>query len=354
MDEHDFTINTKNTLMNIVKERVNYFHNLENLAPKQLKKLFNFGWQTLTTHAVLSLRSNSRLLDLNWNTAKSKAYRLTSNLKFLALFLELMLESADISRNDCIAIDFSDFGNGHMVLMFAKQTHKGRGIPIYFEILEKSNSRGFQNTFILQALKNFEALLGFKPKLVFDRGFACPSIIRYLCDNSWNFCIRIKKCKKVFNIHAGKNVKIKDSAESDFECLAYEQKKKLRIIISDLVSGQKEPWYLITNDFKSNRETIIKRYYYRFEIEELFRDGKRLLGLEGVTFKNWQSLAVTLWFVVAGLWFFWWCEDKFMANLKQEKKLRQQMGLSVIRYWFEKLRNQIYQLGLKAALENSA
>jgi len=339
--------------MNIVKERANYFHNLENSVPKQLKQLFSFGWQTLTAHTVISLRSNARLLDLNWNTAKSKAYRLTSNLKFLALFLSLMSESADISSRDAIAIDFSDFGNGHMVLMFAKQTHKGRGIPIYFEILEKNNARGFQNTFIIQALRNFELLLGFKPRLVFDRGFACPSIITYLSKGKWNFVIRIKKIKTVVNLITGEKLKVRDSGEADFLASAYDF-KKLRVIISDKPTGKDEPWYLITNDFNSSRETIIKRYYYRFEIEELFRDGKRLLGLEQTNFSKWESLAVTLWFVIAGLWFFWWCESKLGDNRRREQKLRQEMGLSIIRYWFEKLRSQIYQFALKAVLENSA
>jgi hypothetical protein len=46
------------------------------------------------------------------------------HLRELALAIELK-----------VAVDFSDFGNGFQVLMFAKQTRKGRALPLYFEIL---------------------------------------------------------------------------------------------------------------------------------------------------------------------------------------------------------------------------
>jgi N12 class adenine-specific DNA methylase len=46
------------------------------------------------------------------------------HLRELALAIELK-----------VAVDFSDFGNGFQVLMFAEQTRKGRAQPLYFEIL---------------------------------------------------------------------------------------------------------------------------------------------------------------------------------------------------------------------------
>src|ERR1700722_18559916 len=173
--------------MNIIKQRQKYFQQMDEFVPKQLKKLWLFGWQTLSTQTVVSLRSNARLLDLNWHTAKNKAWRLTKNLKFLLLFPTLMNIQGMVGPKDIVAVDFSDFGNGMWVLMFAKQTKQGRAIPIYFEILHKDNARGFQNTFILLTLERFEQLLGFRPCLVFDRGFASPFIIAYLCKNSWKF-----------------------------------------------------------------------------------------------------------------------------------------------------------------------
>src|ERR1700722_10541260 len=121
--------------MNILKEKTKYFHKLESFAPKQLKNLFNLGWQALSVQPITSLRSKARLVLQNWKTAQTKISRVTRNLKFVPLFLGLMLERTAVGSLDSIAIYFSEFGNGHMVLMFAKQTHKGRGIPIYFEIL---------------------------------------------------------------------------------------------------------------------------------------------------------------------------------------------------------------------------
>jgi hypothetical protein len=48
----------------------------------------------------------------------------------------------------------------------------------------------------------------------------------------------------------------------------------------------------------------VKRYYHRFEIEEFFRDAKRLLGLEYVNFRKEESFSTALWFVMTGMWFF--------------------------------------------------
>jgi hypothetical protein len=97
--------------------------------------LYLFGVSILAFCRVVSMRSNSRLLDLKWHTAKSKAYRITKNQTIEKVFPKLVTGLCIVGRKDAIAIDFSDF-NGFQVLMFAKQTRKGRAVPIYFEILE--------------------------------------------------------------------------------------------------------------------------------------------------------------------------------------------------------------------------
>lgn len=337
--------------MNIIKERTKFFQQLDRLVPKQLQKLWQFGCESLVSHTITSMRSNARLLGLNWYTAKSKAYRLTKNLKFRLFFPMLMVKQGMVIPQDIIAVDFSDFGDGKWVLMFAKQTKKGRTIPIYFEILEKSNARGFQNTFIINALMNFEQLLSFKPCLIFDRGFTAPSIVAYLCKNRWKFVLRVRKMKTVTDLSANLTLKVKGSQKKDF--LAYVYDHDLRIVISEQKPGMDEPWFLVTNDFNATRNTIINRYYHRFEIEEFFRDAKRLLGLEWVTCKQINTLYVILWFTVLSCWFLWHIEN-IHTEQDHEQKLRQSMGLSIIRYWFEQMKSQFYCFGLKAALENSA
>ena len=120
--------------------------------------------------------------------------------------------------------------------------------------------------------------------------------------------------------------------ESDARVAVYGA--SLRLVVSDHKDGMTEPWYLVTNDFLSSRNQIIDIYYHRFEIEEFFRDAKRLLGLEAVFFKTERSLAIVLWFLILGTWCLWRLEMKLDAIHERE---RQKMKLSRIRYLFERL-----------------
>jgi len=325
--------------MDIVKQKWEYLNSTLESVPLKVRKLYLFGLQVLAFRRIDSLRSNARILNLNWNTAKSKIYRLTKNERFLNIFPKLMKAFSMIRPQDVIAVDFSDFGNGFQVLMFAKQTQKGRTIPVYFETLRYPIRKNSQNTFIIQTIKSFTNIIGFKPKLVFDRGFACPHIIKFLARNEYIFYVRVKKGKGVTNPQTKRCFLAKNSKQRDKEIQAYNL--KLRLVISDKDKNSKERWYIITNDFKSNRERIIQIYYFRFEIEEFFRDAKRLLGLEYVNFQKATSLKITLWFVILGLWFVWHLEEKQQMNRAKERAQRKQMRLSIIRYYLEKINSEI-------------
>lgn len=322
--------------MNIIEQKREFLNSTLDYVPKQIKKLYIFGCNSLAFREITSLRSNSRLLNLNWHTAKSKAYRITANKKISQIFPPLIKFLNLVKRKDIISIDFSNF-NGFQVLMFAKQTKKGRAVPVYFEILTYPIKKDSQNTFVINAIENFVQIIRFRPQLVFDRGFACPSIIQHLSVKNHPFIIRIKKIKKVTNEKTGEILSVKNSTENDFEVLAYQN--KLRIVISDKLENMDEAWYLITNDFKTKRKQIIQEYYHRFEIEEFFRDTKRLLGLEYVKFKKQKSLAVILWFVILGTWFLW-----TLKETKEDKVKRSQMKLSKVRYFLEKMKVEIFAL----------
>lgn len=126
----------------------------------------------------------------------------------------------------------------------------------------------------------------------------------------------------------------------------------LRFVISDKKERARESWYLVTSDTDSTRENIITTYYHRFEIEEFFRDAKRVLGLEFVRFKKATSLAVVLWFLLLGQWFLSSVEEK-----TEELNERNRMKLSRMRYVFEMMRREWFlategQL-LKTVLEKS-
>lgn len=328
--------------MNIVKQKWDYLNATLDHVPLRVRKLYHFGLKVLAFRKIESLRSNARILDLNWNTAKSKVYRLTKNERIRTVFSQLVRTLHIVKPTDILAVDFSDFGNGFQVLMFAKQTQKGRTVPVYFEVLRYPIEKGSQNIFVIHAIQNLETTIGFKPKLVFDRGFACPSIIRFLESNGHTFYVRIKKNKGVTNVHTGTTFLAKNSRKNDFTINAYYL--TLRLVISDKTKNSKERWYLVTNDFKSSRKKIIHIYYFRFEIEEFFRDAKRLLGLEYITFRKETSLAVTLWFVMLGLWFLWHLETVEQQHKNSQKKhhiQRKHMQLSIVRYYLEKIHSEI-------------
>lgn len=322
--------------MNIIHQKLQFSHRVTAFAPAQVSKLFAFGLEVLTFQPIQSLRANARLSSFNWHAAKTKMYRLCGNERIVSIFPLVLKHLGIIRENDVVAVDFSDFGSGFQVLMFAKQTKKGRAIPLYFEILRYPIKEVGQNPFIIEAIQRFAELLGFKPLLVFDRGFACPSIIQFLSSNDYEFICRVKKCKSFREQQTGERFLAKDSRKDDLLACAYE--RNLRLLVSDKPNSKDERWYLVTNNLSSSRENIIEMYYHRFEIEEFFRDAKRLLGLEHVNFKTERTLACTLWFTMLTMWFFWEVQELLGEN---DRKARKAMELSFVRYCLEQLHKQI-------------
>jgi IS4 transposase len=133
------------------------------------------------------------------------------------------------------------------------------------------------------------------------------------------FIIRIKRRKFVTVVKAKKRGAVEELGVTD--AIVEEWGVTVRLIVSDKPEEDGEPWYLITNDTTSTREQIIDHYYHRFEIEEFFRDTKRLLGLERHQMKSVRSLSILLWFVILGTWFFHFCIDLLSAAQREERKL---------------------------------
>jgi len=320
--------------MNILKQKAIFFQEVSFFAQKQTQKLFSFGLEAFALKPIRSLRSNARLSPFSWCAAKMKTCRLAANAKIPKTFPRILKHLNIVNRDDVVAVDFSDFGNGILALMFAKQTRKGRAIPLYFETYVPK--KDFQNPFIIQTIQHFENILGFKPYLVFDRGFACPALIKFLDENGFKFIIRVKKIKQFHLFGDDTKFKAKDALKNDLSVSGYSS--NLRLIVSDPDGKNNEPWFLITNDFESSREKIIDNYYHRFEIEEFFRDAKRLLGLENINFKKPLSLEVVLWFVILSIWFLWILEARMNDT---DRKLKSSMKISIIRYCLEMLWRQI-------------
>ncbi len=306
-------------------------------VPKKYQRRFKFGFECLSYQPITSLNANARKLLNNRKTAERKIQRVVHTELFPNVFLKIFQTLKLVNKEDKIIIDFSDF-NERQVLMFSKQTMKGRSIPLYFEFLKYPINEGSQNLFIIHAIDNFLAKTNYEKVIfVFDRGFAYPAIIEYLCDNKQLFIIRIKKIKYV-KLKNGRKRKVEDLHFRDAEVYAYEN--NLRIVRSNKVNEYSESWYLVTNCFKLADKKILKVYYYRFEIEEFFRDAKRLSDLEYLWKVCDQTFITVLWFVILGFWLFWISEDlmKEWSDLEISSKQK----LSYLRYCFEKIQNEIY------------
>ena len=331
--------------MTIVAPRLEFFQSVIPYVPKKVRTLFSFGFDTLVGQMIVSSRANARLTTYGWYTAKSKMWRLLGNARIRTLFPSLIVPLGMVSEGDVIAVDFSDFKNGRQVLMFAKQTSRGRAVPIYFDILEYPIQRNSQNTFVIQAIERLVQVLGYRPTLVFDRGFACPTIINHLAKNGHRFVIRIKRRKGVTQRTTDVRCAAEDTQSNDV--LVHEYGVDLRLITSDKPKNDNDPWYLITNDEAATRDAIISRYYHRFEIEEFFRDAKRLLGLEYIQFKTTQSLSVALWFAILTVWLF---EHMTRTLSDDERNERALWHVSEFRYVLEKIRHAAWRALLASEL----
>lgn len=287
--------------MNILYQKQQFFNRIFVHIPKQVQKLFTCGFSSLTLQPITSVRGNARQVIANFNTAKTKAYRLTSNKRWIDIFPALLAHVKLVTPENVVAVDFSDF-LGFQVLTFAVQTNKGRAIPVYIELLKYPITEGSQNLFIITAIERFVSFVGCRPKLVMDRGFACPHIIKELAKQSHPFIVRIKQDKYLTAEETHLLFKAKESGTTDQRVTAYEE-TKLRLVVSDQPEGDGQRWYLLTNDFTSSRDDLIHEYYHRFEIEEFFKDAKWLCGFEHLQLKTKQSVTVVLWFLILGFWF---------------------------------------------------
>lgn len=319
--------------MDILTRKREFLQSLAPHIPRKVSRLFSFGYDTLVGREVLSMRANARLSSGSWWSAKGNAWRLTTNERIAAIFPKLLVPLSLVSGDDIVAVDFSDFGNGRQVLMFAKQTKNGRALPLYFEILEYPIEKDSQNLFVIAVIKRFFSVSGCTPTLVFDRGFACPSIIKFLAQNKYKFIVRIKKRKSLADAKTGKTQAAEDFKMDDALMHAYGC--DLRLICSDKPANDNDPWYLITNHTDSAREEVVTMYYHRFEIEEFFRDCKRILGFEYLRFKTTRGLSIALWFAVLTTWLFERVAATFTDVQEYERSL---WRVSRFRYVYERIR----------------
>lgn len=333
--------------MNILQESITIVNrSFASQVSVQQRQLFQFATAAfILSPRFESLNHNARLVIENTNTASSKLFRLLRNDTLLQTFPQIVSKNSFICSDSVVIIDFSTFC-GFQVLTLAVQTYQGRAVPLYFDcITYPILSEGSQNIFIIETIRSFLKERQVKPAFVLDRGFAIPSLIQFFVQEQILFYVRCKQ---------GKTVTLPDRKGK--ECLMVANKLKqtvdttvkaydnltVRLIKSDFDSKKhKEPWYIITNDFELQRKEIIDIYYYRFEIEETFKDLKHLFGLKKLCIKKMMSFKVLLWCMILKVVLAYLIHEKMIRIHTHAKK-----QLSFVRIFSESLQRSIltYQL----------
>lgn len=304
---------------------------------KRHQKLFSFGVQALTLQSFVSLNGNARMVVGNRSTAESKIFRLCRNQQLPRYFTQLVFSLKLVTPTDTVNVDFSSFG-GFEVLTFAKQTHLGRAIPLFFRVLKYPiSSPGSQTRFTMAAIEEFLSLLGFCPHLVFDRGFESPYLVPFLTALKIPFTMRFRKDKQVV-YRMKKDLPLRNLPWYENDCrVEIYPGCVLRAIVSENKPNTPEPWYLVTNDTQSTREAIIARYYFRFEIEETFKDLKHISKLKRFfPITKPLTLTILLWFSILTIWLAFLVKTIKTYLVSQISKKRRKR-LSITRFFYESI-----------------
>jgi hypothetical protein len=292
-------------------------------VPRKWNLQFNFGFQAYSLQPFQSAAGNARSVIANTNTAARKSERLLANVRLAERFGDFFDQLKLVKPSSFISVDHSDM-HGLTALVGAVQTRKGRSIPCFIETtyalqipahspmpskqrlrIDMTVARRTQSFtgHIIDSLQIFADRLGFWPRLVFDRGFGGRSIIEHLQAEGAIFYIRMKAKRHVemLNPETGEvtRLEMKNLEATDSNVQLYEL--TLRVIRSPKSRRAKEPWYILTNDFTSSRNKIIRIYYHRFEIEETFKDIKHIFEYKRTRLQKPNSLKALLWFVCLGI-----------------------------------------------------
>jgi hypothetical protein len=334
-----------------VRSLRSFVSNIEETMPTKLKGLFMFGIKSLALKPLVSCNSNARSSHLGKRAAAEQSmYRLLHS-PMASLLWQAVAKVCPLKDSDVVNVDHSNL-DPLAILGFAKQTKRGRAVPVLMQALA-STTQGLkkchpryqklkdaytewketvgidQFSFVIKSLEYLRGLYGVQPKLVFDRGFANKSIIHFLTDCGWVYYLRIREDRWV--IHDGEPKLV-----SEFKMGSYSvgwAGRRMRLVVGTSNRKHPSPWYILTNDKSSSIRKIITYYYHRFEIEESFRDLKSLFRLKYTSLRKWQSLSVVLGFLSLSLI----CADKAKDLDYSKHTGNPRKQLSYVRQWQESI-----------------
>jgi hypothetical protein len=300
------------------------------------------GINALSLQPFVSLNANARASRENTDAAQRQLYRLLAQPDLVGLFASLLLAFFSIDEQSVIAMDFTIEGKFAM-LCLALQTREGRAIPIWVDVLEYPVNDHSQNLFILDVVREFQAVVGCSFKLVCDRGFIGEWLIGGFLDLELKFYVRLKRGQHW--LVEGKRRCLKKQGKLDQIGVIYGE--NLRIVRSSKTLQRqrkaKEPWVILTNDVHATRDQILEWYAHRFEIEETFKDLKHLLNFIPTWFKKRRSVLTVFWFAILGFWLLWQVSRNPMIWQKWFFQAVQKK-LSWMKHVFELLQKELKQL----------
>ena len=178
---------------------------------------------------------------------------------------------------------------------------------------------------------------------MFDRGFGNESIIEHLHSQEATFYIRMKAGRYVQLTDPGTGVahriEIKELTQKDATVELFGL--TLRVIRSPKNRRALEPWYILTNDMVSSRDRVVRIYYYRFEIEETFKDVKHIFEFRRTRLNKPNSLKLILWFISIGIALLYQATKPTQASLYAPHTKKR---TSWLRQAYEQLRAETTQL----------
>jgi len=302
------------------------------------------GINALSVKPFVSLNSNARSSRKNAVAAERQMYRLLTHPQFLGIFSSLLLSFFSVNEQSVIAMDFTIEGKFAM-LCLALQTREGRAIPLWVDVVEYPVSDHSQNLFILDVVREFQAVVGCSFKLVCDRGFIGEWLVGGFLDLNLTFSIRLKRGQH-WRVNGTRRCFSKQGTLDQVGTIYGET---LRVVRSSKTLQKqmqaKEPWIILTNDFTATRNQVLDWYAHRFEIEETFKDLKHLLDFLPTWFKKRTSVLTVFWFAMLGFWLLWQISRR--PSIWQERLLQhRKKKVSWVRQLFELLRKELEQLVL--------
>lgn len=208
-----------------------------------------------------------------------------------------------LGQRAVIAIDWTEWHSGLRMLVAGLVTGN-RAVPLAAAAKTQRCFTGSQNTFENKFVKDLDRALEAADRrsiLLFDRGFLRTSLLKLLMEQtSCDFVVRIGEIRRVWQGNR-RSLRLDRSGLFPGHVLDLGVVRlrggragdvRLRVI-GVWAYGQREPWWVATSLVEESAEEIVRLYYARMRVEELFRDEKGCrygLALEWTHFSRPEHL----------------------------------------------------------------